>query len=48
VVTSTNVADALSSWTSIQTNIFGTGGTFSNAVPILPAEPKRFFMIKLP
>jgi len=46
VISSTTITDPIATWPAIQTNTFGTGGTFSNAIPITPGEAKRFFMIK--
>ncbi|MGC3958484.1 MAG: hypothetical protein QM813_11250 [Verrucomicrobiota bacterium] len=48
VLTSTDVAAPLSSWTSIATNTFGPGGVFSVTNAIVPGTPKRFYVIKLP
>lgn len=48
VLTSTDVAAPLSSWTSIATNTFGLGGVFSVTNTINPGTPKRFYVIKLP
>jgi autotransporter-associated beta strand protein len=47
ILTSTNVALPLSSWTTNTTGTFTAGGAFSNAVPVT-TEPKRFFLIKQP
>ena len=47
VVSSTNVALPLSSWTPIATNVFGTGGTFSYTNSINPAIPATFFGLQL-
>ncbi|MDB6068819.1 MAG: multidomain protein with s-layer y region, glug motif, ig motif, i-set domain, pkd domain, partial [Pedosphaera sp.] len=48
MLTSTNVATALASWTTNTTGTFGAGGSFSNSVPITPSEAKRFFLIRVP
>jgi len=48
VLTSTDVAAPLSSWTSLSTNTFGPGGVFSVTNAINPATPKRFYVLKLP
>lgn len=48
VVTSTNVAAPLSSWTPVATNAFQTGGAFSVTNSINPATPQRFYLIRLP
>ena len=48
VLTSTDVAAPLSSWTSIATNTFGPGGVFSVTNAINPGTPKRFYVIQLP
>jgi hypothetical protein len=48
VLTSTDVATPLSSWTSIATNTFGPGGAFSVTNAIAPGTPKQFYLLKLP
>jgi hypothetical protein len=48
VLTSTDVATSLSSWTPVLTNTFGPGGAFSVTNAINPATPKRFYVLKLP
>jgi autotransporter-associated beta strand protein len=49
VLASTNVAAALTNWTTIQTNTFGAGGTFTTPViPVTAGTPTRFFMLQLP
>lgn len=48
VLTSTDVATPLSSWTPIATNTFGPGGGFSVTNAINLATPKRFYVIQLP
>ncbi len=47
ILTSTNVALPLSSWTTNTTGSFTTGGAFSNAVPI-STQAQQFFLIKQP
>ncbi|HEV2208704.1 MAG TPA: immunoglobulin domain-containing protein [Verrucomicrobiae bacterium] len=47
-LTSTNVTAALALWTTNSIGVFdGTGG-FSNAIPIVPSESKRFFRLRIP
>jgi len=48
VLTSTDVASPLGSWTPVLTNTFGPGGVFSVTNAINPATPKRFYLLKLP
>jgi hypothetical protein len=48
VLTSTNVALPVSSWTSIVTNQFGVGGEFTFTNGITPGTPQRFYRIRTP
>lgn len=48
ILMATNVESPLSNWTTEISGNFATGGTFSNAIPIDPSEPARFFIIKTP
>jgi autotransporter-associated beta strand protein len=48
LLTSTNVAAPSSNWTALPTNQFGAGGQFSNAIPVNPGEPSRFFRLLAP
>jgi autotransporter-associated beta strand protein len=48
VLSSTNVAAPLSSWTRIFTNTFITGGAFSVTNSIVPGVPDRFYLLDLP
>lgn len=49
VLASTNVATALTSWTTIQTNTFGVGGSFTTpAIPVTAGTPTRFFTLQVP
>lgn len=47
VLTSTNVALPLSSWTSVMTNTF-SGGSFSVTNGINPGAPQGFYIIRVP
>jgi len=47
VLTSTNVALPLSSWTPVFTNSFTGGGTFDYTNPIVTTTPKLFFDVKV-
>ncbi|HEX3628311.1 MAG TPA: autotransporter-associated beta strand repeat-containing protein [Verrucomicrobiae bacterium] len=47
LLTATNLLTPLVNWTTNTTGVFGTGGTFSNGVPI-GAKPAQFFMLKTP
>lgn len=46
VLTSTNVALPLASWTPLTTNVFGAGGSFGWTNAINPAKPRSFYTIK--
>jgi hypothetical protein len=46
VLTSTNMALALSNWSRIATNMFQSNGTFSIGISVNPAEVFRFFRIE--
>jgi hypothetical protein len=46
VLSSTNVAAPLSSWTYIATNTYGTGGAFSVTNAIVPGVPNNFYILK--
>jgi hypothetical protein len=48
LLTSTNITTALAAWSTNTTGVFGTGGSFSNSIPITPSEAKRFFLIRVP
>lgn len=47
IVTSTNVAAPLSTWTTNNIGNFSGSGVFSNAIPI-GTDPQRYFLIKTP
>jgi fibronectin-binding autotransporter adhesin len=47
-LTSTDVAAPVANWTTNNTGVFSASGTFSNAIPIVPSEPARFFLLKTP
>ncbi len=48
LLSTTNVTLPLSSWTPIQTNLYGPGGSFSNNVPVDPTETSRFYLLQTP
>jgi autotransporter-associated beta strand protein len=48
VLTSTNVAVPLINWTPIATNLFDASGNFHFTAPVDPAQPQRFFLLRLP
>ncbi|MBP7827558.1 MAG: hypothetical protein KA236_13520 [Verrucomicrobia bacterium] len=48
ILTSLQVAAPLSEWTIHTTGTFSAGGAFSNALPINPAEPERYYRIQQP
>jgi autotransporter-associated beta strand protein/T5SS/PEP-CTERM-associated repeat protein len=47
-LTSTNVAAPLATWTTNSTGVFDANGTFSNAFPINPSVPARFYELRTP
>jgi autotransporter-associated beta strand protein len=47
VLTSTNVADAVSNWTVLATNTFDGSGNFSFSDALDPAVPQRFYLISI-
>ncbi|MBI5384155.1 MAG: hypothetical protein HZA90_05655 [Verrucomicrobia bacterium] len=47
LLTSTNVAGPLANWTVETNGIFDDSGDFSVTVPISPAAPAKFFMLRL-
>ncbi len=47
VLSSTNIVLPLVSWTPVLTNTFAADGGFTNTIPVLPTEPKRFYNLKL-
>lgn len=48
LMTSTNVALPMSSWTPAVTNLFGVGGTFSVTNSMDPAKPANFYRLQVP
>ncbi len=48
VVSSTNVTDPLSTWTTIGSGVFGPTGNFNFATPVVPAVPQRFYSVVVP
>jgi hypothetical protein len=48
VLSTTNVALPLPSWSRLATNAFGPGGSFNVVVPVNPAELARFYRLALP
>jgi hypothetical protein len=46
VLSSTNLALALSNWTTVSTNVFGTASTFSVTNPI--GAGSKYFVLKVP
>lgn len=47
VLSSTNIALPMASWTPVATNVFDSGGAFSVTNGIDPAQPAMFFTVKL-
>ncbi|MGA2747490.1 MAG: immunoglobulin domain-containing protein [Verrucomicrobiota bacterium] len=47
-LTSTNLATPLTEWTTNSTGVFDGSGAFSNAIPIIPSQPGRFFVLRIP
>ena len=48
VLTSTNLAAPLSTWTTNTTGTFSGSGGFSNSIPVSGTAPQEFFNIKQP
>ena len=48
LLTSTNVAAPLATWTTNITGTFSGSGSFSNAIPVNPSEATRFFTVRIP
>jgi len=48
LLTSTNMALDLGSWTALTTNIVGASGLYTNTIPIDPAESQRFYLLSIP
>jgi len=48
VLTSTNLALPVSSWTRLSTNSFSASGTFSVTNPIVTSGPPGFFVVEVP
>jgi hypothetical protein len=38
----------LTEWTTNSTGVFDGSGAFSNAIPIIPSQPGRFFVLRIP
>jgi hypothetical protein len=47
VLTSTNLALALTNWISIATNTF-TGGNFNATNTVNPSAPQNYFLLRVP
>lgn len=48
IVTSTNVAAPVSTWTTNTVGTFDGTGSFSNGIPVNANEPTRFFLLRTP
>jgi autotransporter-associated beta strand protein len=48
IVTSTNVAAPVSTWTTNSVGTFDGTGAFSNGIPVNATEPARFFLLRTP
>jgi PKD repeat protein len=48
LLTSTNLALPRASWTVLATNSFNADGSFSNNIPVTPADPQRFYLQQMP
>lgn len=48
VLTSTNLATPVASWTPIATNTFNANSSFSFTNSLAPSAPRRFYLIQLP
>jgi autotransporter-associated beta strand protein len=47
-LTSPNVTAPLATWTTNSTGVFDANGAFSNAIVVNPADPVRFFNLRVP
>jgi len=47
ILTTTNLAIPLASWTPVATNVFAGAG-FSNSIPLNPANPQQFYQVVEP
>lgn len=47
-LTSTNVGTPVINWTTNTSGVFDGAGAFSNAIPMNPSEPARFFKLRVP
>jgi hypothetical protein len=48
VLTSTNVAAPVATWTTNTTSTFSVSGGFSNSIPLTPGESQRYYLIRTP
>ena len=48
VLSSTNVALPLASWTPLAANSFDSNGSFQVTNPFVPASPRRFYLLQVP
>jgi hypothetical protein len=48
VVASTNVAEWMTNWVRVATNVFGTGGTFNVTNVVDPSKRRQFFRLQVP
>jgi hypothetical protein len=48
VLSTTNLTASMAAWVPVQTNHFDSSGAFSNAIPVNPAEPTRFYRLIQP
>jgi hypothetical protein len=48
LLSSTNVAAPLATWTPVTTNAVGPDGRFTNTIPISSGQPQRFFSLSIP
>ena len=47
-LSTTNLTIPLSVWATNSTGVFDGSGGFSNSIPIVPSESKRFFRLRIP
>ncbi len=45
ILSSTNVALPLAAWSPVLTNSFAADGSFTNTLPVLSSEPRRFYIV---
>jgi len=47
ILASPDVTLPISQWTTVATNTFGAGGSFSSSIPVAPNIPLRFYRVQV-